>query len=907
MPDISDIGLNTSSSSLLTHVKNDQQIFGIQAREVSQSDQILADVNLAQGSILSIDLIRSDVEAALTENLRDMTATIQTLLEDTEFIKILQKIIKKKDDVGALGHLLRDIRNRFIDQKNSDEDKNIYLESLSKFINEVKDIYAQMMDIEEASQEKLKNAILSLSLIFTKISNLNNIISEKNASGDDKTEDVSLIHQTIDALSEEIDFSCIYKNDGSVNLYTKKGTALAGLNTCKIDSSEKIIVSADNLSIQESLTTAFTRGRMVSLIKTSEITIPALKKQLDLLAQIFQSRINLMSNRIVSQSGGQQKFKNTRSFKHYDHNRIGFLNGDVVIQLWRQDYSLVAQASLASELRYFRHVHNLPYQDYFPLSIVAKAINLWLNEILKLKNYQFAYFTEQHSLEIEFPDTLPYRLSFKDQRATTLRSSLIAPINQPLGLMGKLILSDGLNRIALEGQSPSIRLICPEDNLITISDRLNNLGLVSSQLIEVGDNFLLEITSALKRDLFVIMDHDNYALSRSLGLLPSPHLPEEDVSICHIFQKSSQVFQSRSFTNVTHERVEGGLFQLIDDEGQIVVSTVIEPDSTIEFVSQKISQDLQKIDTTVSLVPSGNMTLLKITNPDGKSFRTPFRSDSLISRPIRSFKSQKSEIIFIRNQNTICQITIEPDLSLFELYTVIKIFFEDNPDYHIFTAWHDWKGLQSIELYSDRVDNFSLSGSLLGKRENLLDFTYNMSDQLGLMSPAYSLIPGFSNFFGLNDLITLDSDLIPHVINSPGLFSSNAMPDLARSIHLSSKFNAEDNDRVYQEICKKFPEILTEPVNIAEAGLISRCSKNMIDYCDLISDWVYDSFENKQYQINFDRALKEQLGHQKNKFQNFTILNQIEELAIYQASQLDYKKLLLDIPKLLSTLTGAYI
>ena len=273
-----------------------------------------------------------------------------------------------------------------------------------------------------------------------------------------------------------------------------------------------------------------------------------------------------------------------------------------------------------------------------------------------------------------------------------------------------------------------------------------------------------------------------------------------------------------------------------------------------------------------------------------------------MSRPLTGFSAKGGELRIGLGNRPVGQLMVVPGTDLAGIVERINHPAAGFEARGIVATLRAVGTLQAIELGGGEGLPLQVSGTMVGPDPHTLQFTLNPRDALGMTPPPDLSVPGFANFFGLNDVFVAEPSSAFDAKVPPGLFNSNAAPGTAQALTLNPWIRDNpDNLGDWSTLCQ-MSDLLNSPMNIAAAGELGRGNQTLADYAESIVEWAMIRASASNADLAFKQVLLDQLKNQKKLLPTLTITDRLDNLAAFQQAHEDSLRLLSSMPKLLDSL-----
>jgi hypothetical protein len=623
--------------------------------------------------------------------------------------------------------------------------------------------------------------------------------------------------------------------------------------------------------------------------------------QLDTLAQTLQSRLNQVSNRAVAGPDARRVYEGSRRFADPLSQRIGIAGGDTLIALLGPGNRPIGRTSLTSLMKRFRSAYGLPESETWPVGQVALGLNAWLNEQLGTSGLLYAGLTEDSRLTVNLPHTKTVALAFRDQRSTAYQSTLSTTPDKALGLRGHLKFSDDAGNRMMTGPGGDI---AAHDTLTSMVDKVNRIGGLAAALVPAPEGHALRISSTIASDLALYPDVPGTTsnLVAGLGLLPADDLPTDDIAINHTTADSAAFMISRPFDHAESAIGATGILSVGDGRGTILIQIALDPNWNLNFLTTRLQALARGYGISATLTGVGNRIALKISADPGGRVGMPGRPDAIMSLPMAAFTAKGGDFHLNLGARPVGHVKVDAGSDMSSIVGRIKAPETGLVPHGIQAVLRTAGDLAAIEIGGGRGEPLSVAGSAIGMGPGLLTFHVNPRDLLGFALPPDQAVPGFANFFGLNDVfVAAPPDAFDPKI-PPGLFNSNATRGTAQALAVNPRIQDNPGDLGDSRTLTQIADLLNSPVNLAAAGELPRSNQTLVDYADSIVEWASVTAAVLKADLAFKKVLLDQINNQKNALPDLTMNDRLEHLAAFQQAHQDSSRLLLTVPRLLDSL-----
>jgi len=809
------------------------------------------------GELLSIDLIRDAVQECLQESIQETAGDLAALMADDEIVQLLHKVMGRPGDRETVARSLQEVVNAFSALAAKDGQPADVVHAAGHFIDKLKLTTAQLTELRQQASRGLQAGLEKANDLLGKIAETNRRILEGGAIGHFMPQSATAQQAHLSELAKTIDFSSFRRGDGSVAVFTKRGTTLARDEAVRLVSDSKG-VTADGIDIAEHLA----GGAVHAYLHNRDIALPNVQSQLDSLAQVLQSRINQVSNRALAGTDARATYRGSRSFSDPAGYRLSLAGGDSEIALLRADSSNLTRTSLSFLVKDYRRAYGLPVAGPWPVGQVVAALNRWILSHLPAETSEPVVLSETGGVTVELPPQTGLRLAIRDRRSLTIQSAIFPQSDRPLGLKGQLTMTDGIGN---EFSTLPIRggvALSPQDTLAAIAAKLDHLDGLKVHLLVTRDGSRLVIQSLAGSDLTAEPDHADDTAAAKLALVPAEDQPSEDVAVNGIPATAAPAFTSRCFASPTIMLGLQGALILRRPDGAMLGFQTLQPDWTLEKLVERL-QNASDPSLTAQLIPSGNQFIVKIAAlaPEDR-FLIEGWAEGWQTTPRFNFAATGGDLSIAAAGRPIGGLSIAEGSGFAQIAAQIA-----EPAGALARS-----GLRAQVLRAGTAEvldighrhglPLSFDGSAIGAAQGKLDLRYNVRDQLGLAGTATQTVPGLANFFGLNDLFVAQPGTAFDGKAAVGVFTSTAAAGTAAALALAPGLVENPLQLGAAATIRQISDLLNNSLNFAEAGDLQRGSYRPAQYADAIIGKVQSAAANNRVQLGYHRALLDQLGRE---------------------------------------------
>jgi hypothetical protein len=802
------------------------------------------------GELLPIGLIREAVQECLQEAIYDAAGSLYALMADDEIVQLLHKLMGRPGDRETVGRSLQEVVDSFAALAAKDGQPEDVVRAIGRFTDKLKNTTRQLTELRRQAAEQLNQGIRRVNELLAKIAETNRQITLAGATGTARPQDGQTQLMHLQELAKVIDFSSFRREDGSVAVFTKQGLALAKDEAVLLEPSEAGI-KADGIDIAAQLSA----GSVHASLHNRDVTLPNVQSQLDTLAQTLQSRVNQLSNRAIGGADARAVYRGGRVFADPAGVRIGLAGGDCEILLLRPDDSVLAQATLTLAVKQYRQAHGLPAAGPWPVGQVVAALDQWLARQLAIAAP--ARLAEEGRLFIDLPADI--RLALRDSRTLSLRSKLFASADKPMAAHAQLTLTDGLgNEFSTQPWRGGVAL-APQDGLRQIAAKLDRLDGLAAHVEANESGAALIIAAKAGSDLYVEPDDGAAAL---LSPVPAEDQAREDVAVNVTAMTRVQQVSSRSFASPSLSLHLHGSLILRDLDGAMLAFQTPQPDWSLDKLTERL-QGASDPRLSAGIVKCGNQFALKIAMVAADDrFVIEGLPQGWQTSPRFNFAAAGGDLTLSLAGTALGGVAIAAGNGLAQIVERIGD-----------SAWTQ-AGITAQLLRAGNAEILDIAhagglplafgGSALGAAPGQLDLRYNLRDHLGLSAPPDQVVPGFANYFGLNDLFVADPFSAFDSKAAIGVFATTAQPGTAAALALNPGLASDPAGLGAAVTIRQISDLLCNALNVAEAGDLPRGSYLPAQYADAIVRQVDNAARNNQVQLTFHRALLDRLGDEKN-------------------------------------------
>src|SRR5579859_2222565 len=820
--------------------------------KVEKRPQFNTEAMTPAGELLPIGLIREAVQECLQESIQDTTGSLHALMADDEIVSLLHGLMGRPGEKETVGRSLQEVVDSFSALAAKDGQPEDVVAAINRFTDKLKQISGELAELRRHAAAQLTQTLAGLNALLTRIADANRRIAVGGATGlpsaEAEAEQVGLLAE----LAKAIDFASFRRGDGSIAIYTKLGVALAGGDVSSLIASEKgILAGASDITDQ------LTRGALHGYLHNRDITLPNVQSQLDTLAQTLQARINQVSNRAIAGADARAVYHGSRRFADPAGNRIGLGGGDTELLLKEADGRTIARASLASVVKRFRRQSGLPGGAFWPIGQVAAALDRWISHCLPDAAPQSVRLTADGTMQIDLPRGRPLQLVFRDRRSIILQSSNFAA-DKALGLNGGIALCDGLG-------NHFSTVLSPADTLETAAAKIGRIDGLNTRVVPAtsGEGKRLLIGSKAGSDLIGEPDADPAGALALLGLVPADEQQPEDVAVHMTVHGPAPHLVSRPFPQrATPLGLQGSLI-LRGIDGATLGFQIVTPDWSLDQLVERMS-NATDARITASMVAAGNQFALRLgTLAQDDRFLIEGLPEGWQTSPRNGFLAAGGPLAISIAGSPLPSCPIDPGTPFAAIAERIN---NDQAPWAM-------AGLRAQVLRGGSLEILDIGhrgglplafdGPAAGTGPGQLDLRYNLRDMLGLNPISTQVVPGFANFFGLNDLFVADPGDAFEAKAPIGVFVTSATPGTAQALALNPSMSADPSKLGTMATIRQISDLLCNPLNIAAAGDIPKGSWRLAQYAEAIVNQVHMSALTNRAQITYHEALLDQLARQR--------------------------------------------
>jgi hypothetical protein len=851
------------------------------------------------GALLSFDLIRDSVEECLRECVRETTGDLFALMAKDEIAQLLRKILGRPSDNAAgdrssVGRSLRDVADAFSAMAENSGRPETAVQAMTAFTQILQSLSDRIADLAIVADGKVAELAGLANDALRDITRLNGEIAAAVASGGMAGNAQRARDDVLDRLAQTMDFTSLPRGDGTVSIFTRKGKLLIDGNVVALSPSvqESRPRNTDPACLGEELTT----GALKAMIEARDRMLPGVVAQLDTLAQTLQSRLNQVSNRALAGTEARHSYTGSRRFADPGDEIMSLSGGDTVISLLAHDGRTIGRVSLLALMKRFRRRHGLPDTGIWPVGQIAPALDGWLGEQLGTKDKRYVSFGADGNLVVALPTDR--NLAFRDQRGTVLRSSLTADANRPLGLKGPLAFSDQAgNRMALLNHE-----IAAGDSLDTIARRLSGISGLTTSLAPLELGSALVVASTVESDLVPDPDPPGATVGAGLGLTPSPDLAGDDVAINHSTQPLGALFTSSLIDDDQRPLGLSGILAITNEQNHDLLSLAVDKGWNLAILAARLDLLGQAKGVSVATQSVGTRFQLKIAVTNGGRIGLDTPADAQQSTPLPGFAAAGGELVIAKGTSGLGKLKIAAGAPLDDIAASINAAEAPFAAAGIRARVRSAGPVHSLEIGGAFGEPLGLSGSAVGPAPGQLAFCVNPRDCLGLAHLADYTVPGFANFFGLNDVFVADPDGSFEPKLPPGLFNTNAQPGTARALAVNPRIRDNPAELGDQETLAKMSDLLHNPVNIPAAGDLPRISASLVDYAESIVVSADRVASGAKSDLAFQQVLLTQIENQQTRLPEMQVNDRLDHLSTFQQTHHDSARVLATMPQLLDCL-----
>ena len=859
-------------------------------RKIEKKSEATSSAMTPAGELLPIGLIREAVQECLQDSIHDASGSLYALMADDEIVQLLHKLMGRPGDRETVGHSLQDVVDAFSALAAKDGQPEDVVRAIGSFTEKLKHITAELTALRQKAAEQLSEGVTKANELLAKIAETNRQITLSAATGIATPQAGQAQRAHLEELAKTIDFSSFRRDDGSVAVFTKQGVTLAKEEAVRLVPGEGG-VQADGIDI----TPQISAGAVHASLHNRDVALPNVQSQLDTLAQTLQSRINQLSNRAIGGADARAVYRGSRVFSEPAGLRLSLSGGDTEILLLKEDGAIHDQVTLTMAVKQYRKAHGLPVAGPWPVGQVVAALGVWLSRHLPGTPRDAVRLSAEGRLQIDLPPS-GIRLAVRDSRSLALQSKYFANPDKPLGGQGQLVLTDGLGNEFSTAPSHGGVGLTALDSLRQVAAKLERQNGLSAHLATTEKGSFLVIAAKAGSDLAVEPDGGFEGIAALLAPIPADDQAREDVAVNTVSLNRLAQAVSHFHANPSISLGLHGSLILRDLDGAMLAFQTPQPDWSLDKLVERL-QSASDPRLTAALIKTGNQVALRIAPlaPDDR-FVIEGLPEGWQTSPRFNFTAAAGELTLSVAGTPLGGLPIAAGSTMAEIAG--RIGEEEHP----------WAraGMRAQVLRAGNAEILDIGhagglpltfgGSAFGHAPGQLDLRYNLRDHLGLAPAAEQVVPGFANFFGLNDMFVAEPSGAFDSKAAIGVFATTAQPGTAAALTLNPGVAREPAKLGAAATIRQISDLLCNALNIAEAGDLPRGSYCLAHYADAIVRQVDNAARNNQVQLTYHRALLDRLSGEKSA--EIDVNRRLQTLMTLQQTYQDATQLVAGLSRL---------
>ena len=242
----------------------------------------------------------------LNNRLREMTSTVSNISTKSQSLRELETLFDETSDSGinsAMASFFESV-NGLAQDTESISSRAVLLEKANTLSETFRRIPAELDQMKTFIKQNIENKVSDINILTTSILDVNKQIYSLKIKGLDSNDLLDKQELLLQDLSNIIDVTVKFKDDGTVDVVTGGGTLVSGSSATTVVFNED---NAGNINITNSNKRAkfvFNGGEMKGLLDVYNTTIANYNTKVNTLAKNFISEVNKLHSEGVGLSGG---------------------------------------------------------------------------------------------------------------------------------------------------------------------------------------------------------------------------------------------------------------------------------------------------------------------------------------------------------------------------------------------------------------------------------------------------------------------------------------------------------------------------------------------------------------------------------------------------------------------------
>ncbi|MEK7700034.1 MAG: flagellar hook-associated protein FlgK [Planctomycetota bacterium] len=242
----------------------------------------------------------------LNNRLREMTSTVSNISTKSQSLRELETLFDETSDSGinsAMASFFESV-NGLSQDTESISSRAVLLEKANTLSETFRRIPAELDQMKTFIKQNIENKVSDINILTTSILDVNKQIYSLKIKGLDSNDLLDKQELLLQDLSNIIDVTVKFKDDGTVDVVTGGGTLVSGSSATTVVFNED---NAGNINITNSNKRAkfvFNGGEMKGLLDVYNTTIANYNTKVNTLAKNFISEVNKLHSEGVGLSGG---------------------------------------------------------------------------------------------------------------------------------------------------------------------------------------------------------------------------------------------------------------------------------------------------------------------------------------------------------------------------------------------------------------------------------------------------------------------------------------------------------------------------------------------------------------------------------------------------------------------------